>query len=963
MSDWPPPSQTELDRLAALATRPENRAYFFERLENPKWVSALARRGVFDDPPDPVPADEPGYVQLPSWPEGRYLVRMAPEAPDAVAAVLQESQPSANARVTVILLECVQALPSKQFQKLAPQVVAWITDPAAAEFIDHFADEAATAVSRLLRERKVEQGLKAARSLLRLERRSGASGDSSSDEIRTLLPEPVGRLSEWTYEQAVTKILPDLVDSAGLEGLKLFSSLLSDAVRFSRRDGEPPDSDAGSFIWRPAIEDRPPNMDDGVRCVLVTAARDAAVRLARVSYEDLRDVVQLLEAETVLHRRIALHVLAVVPDSAALAATRIANRDNFDDYRLKHEYAELLRSRLTGAPPETQRTFLSWVRAGPDLDGFRRYQEGQHGSAPSAEDETAYVERWQRDWLSIVADHLSGDDAAKYRDLVAEYGEAEHPDFVYWSETREGPQTPVTTEEMYTLAPGNVIEFLASRQPVDDTTWDSNPSIEGLGREFEAAVTDRAGDFAAVADRITALDPTYVRSFLSGLNAAVKAGTSLPWDQPLRLIASVIEHPFDYDEQRPNLDRDPGWSWARGQAASLLQQGLADRDNRIPFELRETVWRVLEPLTRDPNPAPGYEATHGYTNMDPFTMSLNVNRGKAMHAVMAYALWCRRELEARRTGTAAGFDLIPEVRTLLEERLDPDSEPSLAVRAVYGKWLPWLILLDERWVVANIARILPRAAELAELRDAAWDTYVSWCPPFDPVYAVLRHEYEAAVERVPSGNTVGFGASEERTDVKLGEHLVTFFWRGRLGPSLLERWFELADDHLAERVMSFLGRALRNTAGDVESEVLQRIRQLWDARFEVIASEPQAHIGEAIAFAYTFATAKLDDEWSLAGLDITLQPGSPRWLGGNVIARLSEIAATKPAEATRLTLQILEGAANAWEHLAWRDQVQDVMTATSHATDPQTRKNREAIVDHYIKRGDSDFRDFASAQP
>ena len=748
MSDWTPPSQTELDRLAALATRPENRAYFFDRLENPEWVSALARRGVFDDPPDPVPADEPGYVQFPPWPEGRYLARMAPVAPDAVAAVLQESRPSANARVTDILLECVQALPSEQFQELAPQIVEWVTDPTAAEFIDHFTDEAAAAVSRLVRERKVKQGLKAAKFLLRLERRSGASGDSPSDEIQTLLPEPVGRLSEWTYKQVITKILPDLVDSAGLEGLKLFSSLLSVAVRFSRREGESADSDANSFIWRPAIEDRPQNVDHGVRCVLVTAVRDAAVRLAAVSYEHLRGVVQMLEAETVLHRRIALHVLAVVPDSAELATERIANRDIFDNYRLKHEYAELLRSRLSEAPPETQQTFQSWVSAGPDLDGFRRHQEGQVGSAPSAEDETAYVERWQRDWLSIVADHLSGDDAAKYRDLVAKHGEAEHPDFFYWSEIGVGPETPLTTEEMNTLAPGDVIEFLASWQPVDYATWGFSFSIEGLGREFEAAVTERAGDFAAVADRVTALDPTYVRSFLSGLNAAVKADASVPWDQPLRLIASVLEHPFDHHEQTPNLDRDPGWSWARGQAASLLEQGVADRDNRIPFELRETVWSVLEPLMCDPNPSPGYEAAHGYTSMDPFTVSLNVNRGKAMHAVMAYALWCRRELEARGAETAAGFDLIPEVRTVLEQRLDPDSEPSPAVRTVYGKWLPWLILLDERWVVANITRILPRAPELAELRDAAWDTYVSWCPPFDPVYAVLQHEYEAVVERV-----------------------------------------------------------------------------------------------------------------------------------------------------------------------------------------------------------------------
>ena len=962
MSDWTTPSDAELAQVVTLATRFENRAYFFDRLENPEWVPALAERGVFDNPPSPVPADEPGYVRFPPWPEGRYLVRMAPVAPDAVAAVLERVPPSANPYITRILLEAVQALPGEQFRRLAPKTVEWITAAEATQFIDYFAEEAATAIARLVRADEFERGLRAARALLWLEPRSGASNGSPSDESFTLTPEPVGRLSDWEYEQVTAKMLPDLVESAGIEGLRLFSSLLSVAVKFSRREDEPPDSDGHSYIWRPAIEDHRQNSDNGVRCVLVTAVRDAAIRLARVSDEDFRAVVEMLEAGTVLHRRIALHVLAVVPSGAELVAERIANRDIFDEYRLKHEYAELLRSRLGEAPPEVQRTFLDWVLASPDLDGFRRRQEARSGSAPSPEDEVAYADSWKRDWLSIVAGHLSGNDAVQYRELVAKRGEAEHPDFLTWSESWSGPETPLTAEEMNALSPGEVIEFLASWDPGDGAGWGFGPSIDGLGRTFQVVVSDRVADFAAVANRIETLDPTYVRSFLSGLEAAVKAGASVPWDQPIRLITSVLEHPFEHEEDTSDHDRDPGWRWTRGQAASLIEAGVADRDNGVPFELRQAVWSVLEPLTHDPNPSPIHEAASGNNNMDPYTQSINTNRGKAMHAVMAYALWCRREFEARDVDTAAGFDLMPEVRTVLDEHLDPDREPSLTVRAVYGKWLPWLILLDEGWVAVNIARILPPAPELVGLRDAAWNTYIGWCPPFDPVYDVLQHEYEAAVERVPSNGSVGF-ASDERADAKLGEHLATLFWRGHLQPPLLERWFELADDDLAGRVMNFLGRALRNTEGDIDPEVLPRIRQLWDSRLDVIGSEPEAHKSEADAFAYTFASAKLNDEWSLASLEITLRPGAPRWLSRPVIERLAEIAATKPAEATRYTLRILEGAANNWDHHRWRDQVRDVMAATNHATDQETLENRNAIADHYVKRGDHNFRAFIPAQP
>ena len=713
MNDWTAPSDSELARVAALATRGENREYFFDHLENPKWVSALASEGVFDDPPDLVQADEPGYVQFPPWPEGRYLARMAPVEPDVVAAVLEKSRPSANPRVTAILLECVLGLPTGQFRRLAPKIVEWITDRAATGFIEHFDDQAASAVARLARGGKIKQGLIAAKALLKLERRSTASNASEDDKILALPPKPVGRLRDWDYDRATTKILPDLVDSAGLDGLRLFSSLLSVAVEYSRSEGEPPDSDGHSWIWRPAIEDHSHTTDRGVRCVLVTAVRDAAVRLARVSNENLQGVVQMLESATALHRRIALHVLAVVPNGAELAAERIADRSIFDDYRLKHEYAELLRSRWGEAPPEVQRTFLDWVLAGPNL--------GDH----QPEDEIAYAEFWMRDWLSVVADHLSGDDADRYRELVSKRGEAERPDFGAWSESWSGPTTPLTTEEMNAQSPGEVIEHLADWRPDAGAGRGFGHSMEGLGRAFREAVSDRATDFAAVANRIEILDPTYVRNFLGGLEAAVKAGTSIPWGQPMRLMASVLEHSFDDHEESPVFDRDTGWRWTRGQVASLVEQGVADRDNRIPFELRQAVWDVLEPLTRDPHPSPGDEASE---SMDPLTRSINTNRGKAMHAVMAYALWCRRELEAHGVDTSKGFDSMPEVRTVLEEHLDPDIEPSLAVRAVYGKWLPWLILIDEQWVSANIARILPPTPGHVSLRDTVWDTYICLVP-------------------------------------------------------------------------------------------------------------------------------------------------------------------------------------------------------------------------------------------
>src|SRR2546430_13314546 len=105
MKSWAPPTAEELDRVAVLCARPENRAYFFDRLDNPKWVGPLSKRGFFASPPNPVAAAEPGYVRFPPWPEGRYLARVASDTPDEVTSVLASLEVSENPAVTGVLFQ------------------------------------------------------------------------------------------------------------------------------------------------------------------------------------------------------------------------------------------------------------------------------------------------------------------------------------------------------------------------------------------------------------------------------------------------------------------------------------------------------------------------------------------------------------------------------------------------------------------------------------------------------------------------------------------------------------------------------------------------------------------------------------------------------------------------------------------------------------------------------------------
>ncbi len=764
----------------------------------------------------------------------------------------------------------------------------------------------------------------------------------------------VARVPEWEYKRVLPTVLSAFVDEAGLKGVKLFSWLLGKALRIAESEGHLRDWHDRSCIWRPAVEDHEQNQETGIRHLLVSATRDASVRHAEAGESELEETIHHLEScGSVLHQRIALHVLATSSLGANLAAERIADRGLFDDYRLRHEYASLTRNRFADVSTEAQQAYFGWVEEGPDLEEYRRYPVG---SELTAEERTAFVCGWQRDRLSFVADHLPGDTSERYRELVAEYGEPRHPEFPFWTESFQGDRSPVGQEDTSQWSPTDVIEYLRTWHPDPTSGWGPDHSMVGLGRVFKGVVEERVSEFVPYSTDIGTIDPTYVRSFLEALGAASKGGVVFSWVEPLKLMASIVRYPFDASDEVTRLDRDHDWQPTRQALVWLLQAGFSGSDSHIPFGLRTAAWRVLEPLTEDPDPTVADESTRVENGMDPDHWSINTVRGSALHAVVEYALWCRRTLDTRSVDTGAGFDLMPEVRTILERHLDPRIEPTLTVRSVYGRWLPWLFLLDEDWVVANLGSIFPRDPVLTGLRDVAWSMYIGWCPAYNSVFPPLRPEYEAAVDRVPSGGKFGISGDED-IDVKLGEHLVVLYWRRVAPRSLLHRFFQRAADDQAGAVMEYVGRALLKSE-EVADSVCQRIQELWSRRLDVITADPGRHGREAQAFSITFAAAKLDTKWELDHFERVLHthPGSTAYTR-RVIERLAHLAEDDPVTATRLTLTLLQGADNEWNYFHWRKHVRSVLVAARDNAPDETVEIRGAIIDHYASRGEFDFRE------
>jgi hypothetical protein len=58
---------------------------------------------------------------------------------------------------------------------------------------------------------------------------------------------------------------------------------------------------------------------------------------------------------------------------------------------------------------------------------------------------------WQRDWYSFIQPYLDEATAAVFSDLVEWLGPAEHPDFLSWSFSWTGPESPYSSEDLNRL--------------------------------------------------------------------------------------------------------------------------------------------------------------------------------------------------------------------------------------------------------------------------------------------------------------------------------------------------------------------------------------------------------------------------------------------------------------------------------------------------------------------------------
>jgi hypothetical protein len=446
-----------------------------------------------------------------------------------------------------------------------------------------------------------------------------------------------------------------------------------------------------------------------------------------------------------------------------------------------------------------------------------------------------------------------------------------------------------------------------------------------------------------------------VQWLLHGVQEAIREGRSFNWSSLLDLLTWVAAQPREIIGGRGGDygDSDPGWVWTRREVAALLERGLNDRGAcAMPIQDRRRVWEAIAAISEDADPTPDHEEQYGGHNMDPVTLSLNTTRPQGLQAAVAYAIWLYYALtQGDQQPSAAFLQRAPEVPALLESHLNPAEDPSIAVRAVFGRTYSNLLALDRSWATANAASIFP--AEDSALREAAWGSYVIYTPPYNNVLEVLRPIYQRSAEL--AGSDPGrFDWMNADPAAKLGEHIATFYWRGviTLDDELLTTYWRNATSAARTQTVEFLGRSAHKATA-LSDDVQDRLLAFWMWARE--NTQPGQAADELAGFVWWFAANGLPVEWRLRQMTELLQAGVQPKAEFLIADILSSLAEQHPLAAARILRLWLERG-EPWTVDAHREQIEKVLQITYRAENPDARRIAEETANWLGARGFRQFR-------
>lgn len=822
IKDLQNPSEDQIKIILNLISEEKFARYFFTSLENPVWVIPLYKSNFFHSAPAPVEV-QPGSFQLPSWPAGQYLVRFADRHEEIVLDVVQSIR-TENWRVQEILVDALLKISPATAAGLVPSINGWLSG----RFSDMLPDKLIPLADHLREAGFIDAAIQILEYV-----------------ITPILPPNVGEYSKyhspvrfrsdhyWVNEYCEKQLLK-LMTVNPVSVVSAFERQLDKTIELTSQVIPDDVEIKVGYYWRMDIPNRLSEQSDADALdILIDGLRDGLAEVCNKSIDEGRKIIDTyLSSQHLIFRRIALHTLRTYGQSyPKLLSQAFLRRDFLENAEYGNEYRGLMRDQFTNVSEDVRSQVISWILSGPLDADSRANRRAQLQNREATEGELREVrEDWAWFHLEIIRDFLAGEALDRLEELTALHGKPnieERPHIV--TSSWGGAPSPVPVDELVKKSFDELKQLFVTYVPEDLFL---NPR-ESLAETFQRLVREdptRYGDFASYL-----IDPAirfvYIYHYLSGIRESLKNKDGKLGDAIIGLCEYVVaqkEDPFEDSSER----HETGLLASQLEVARLIEEAHRSDDPYLTREQLDRSRSLLIILAHNSDPGISDDASSSF---DPFTHSLNCVRGVAMHGIMQYSLYIIRQQDKLSDEKPKTRFLEPEIREILEEKLDLKIEPSLAVHSIYGAYIPQLHYLAHEWLEDHLDVVFPEDEERNVYWKAAWDAYIFTSNVYRDVFILLVPQYQRGVRLLirPQGEQKHIGGS---TNERLAQHLLfayladlTDFGHENM---LLDAFFANAPDSVRANGIFWLSQVLRNDKPSADDTLWKKCWTLWQNRLK-----------------------------------------------------------------------------------------------------------------------------------
>lgn len=877
------PTREHVKQALKKATTKVAYDYFFKNLKSPDWISPLEEENVFQSPPQVSEIN--GTLIAPFWEPSKYLARMAALCPEKVLSAINKIPATNNPRIHEDFINAALLMPPEYATKLLKKVVKSLDNPYQLLIPSKVAELAVY----FLKIHLTDEAIQLCKSLLDIQ--------SSEKKYKSYKSRFV---NDWEFNEKIKDIISHVEECETKKNFaKLLCNKLKKCMQFDVPDKETNEFRDYSCSWRQTVANQNNDMNLDTRDILINWIIVLYESLLNQNSKLINEIVPYLSNQRFpIFSRIALHLSEKYRNHQDIIMSLLLDNKLAKSTDTWHEYAVLLKNSYPDLSPGNKKLVLDFI-----------YKIEFVSS--NIDDHQEKNKRRRYRFLYLIREFLENSDKFKFDSMLTEYGEIDNSTFlIYMTGARAGFFSHIQPSDLNEKSIDEIIYYLNTWTPSTNVAKDPfGESIEGLANALQNSVVNRHIEYIAKLEKFRLKKCIYLRSIIYGLEKSATETNQFDWLSVLNFLNWATSDNNDLESANDD-DIDAGISGIRDAACRLLEKSFALKSNELPSAHKELIWSIIQNCLFDSNPNIDREM-RSENDKDYYQLAINSTRSIALECGIQYGLWVMRKSNISKE--LSNRNDYPELFNALDKHLNIKFEKSKAVHSIYGRWLPWLHLLDKNWTRENIQLIFPHDKDDSHFLRAAWSAYLLYSQPYDEIFDLIKFEYLNAIKEFDYPPK-----KSKQNETRLLDQIVIFYLRGKinLDDELITILFNKNNIEIVKHLVNFAGRV---TPDDFKTRAIQ----LWE--FVLAKCDKLANYSSLEEFGWWAHLNFIDDEWILDQLLIVLAKNKTINHVHSVMERLILSAKNCPVKVAQIFRIIVENRVREHGFFMWRDRARDLI--------------------------------------